>query len=277
MSNGNSSNEYILGRGISESVRLYGQHLLWKLHQGYLLHPSITRTENMKIADIGSGTGLWLLDLARDLPCTAQLDGYDVSNKQFPPRHLWPENVTLALLDSFDNPPLSLVGQYDVVHLRMWASNLRTKDVRSLIYNVKKLLKPGGYIQWEDADLLHQVVRTNLAEAFEREINVLFESVGLDYSWVHSLPRSLAEEHLTIVQCTCDTFEHILVQLCTDTYLLALKEILEGIKRMSSHNIGDYSTCPSEVALDQLLASHNNDLVYNWGPIVVLAQNDNTQ
>ena len=93
-------------------------------------------------------------------------------------------------------------------------------------------------------------------------------------SWVHNLPRSLAEEHFTIVQCTCDTFEHNLVQLCTDTYLLALKEILEGIKRMSPHNIGDYSTCPSEVALGHLLASHNNGLVYNWGPIAVLAQND---
>lgn len=50
-----------------------------------------------------------------------------------PPKELWPQNVTLDQLDSLVDPPTSLAGQYDVVHLRMWASNLHGSDASSLI------------------------------------------------------------------------------------------------------------------------------------------------
>jgi hypothetical protein len=36
--------------------RLDAQHLLWKLHRGYELHPHIPVTEYMKIAELGTGT-----------------------------------------------------------------------------------------------------------------------------------------------------------------------------------------------------------------------------
>lgn len=46
----------------------------------------------------------------------------------------------LGLLDSLVDPPSSLYGQYDVVHLRMWASNLRGDDISLLSRHVKHLL-----------------------------------------------------------------------------------------------------------------------------------------
>jgi len=46
----------------------------------------------------------------------------------------------LGLLDSLADPPPQLVGQYDVVHLRMWASNLKGNDTRPVMEHVKKLL-----------------------------------------------------------------------------------------------------------------------------------------
>ncbi|KAJ5383364.1 hypothetical protein N7517_001275 [Penicillium concentricum] len=47
---------YILGRTIEDSVRLDAQHLLWKLHTGFTLLPNIPIMENMRIADLGTGT-----------------------------------------------------------------------------------------------------------------------------------------------------------------------------------------------------------------------------
>lgn len=41
--------------------------------------------------------------------------------------------------------------------------------------------EPGGFIQWEEADLVHQFVEGPKAEDFEREINEMFDKVGLDY------------------------------------------------------------------------------------------------
>lgn len=43
-------------------------------------------------------------------------------------------------MDSLRDPPEALHGKYDVVHLRMWASNLRTRDVKLLIRSASKLL-----------------------------------------------------------------------------------------------------------------------------------------
>lgn len=110
----------------------------------------------MRVAEIGAGTGyvfvrvqhlilirtysVWLFDLAQELPDTVCLHGYDISATQFPPKELWPPNVELSLMDSLNDPPSSLLEKYDVVHLRMWASNLRTQDVKTLICNVAKLL-----------------------------------------------------------------------------------------------------------------------------------------
>lgn len=98
-------------------------------------------------------------------------------------------------------PPPALIGQFDIVHLRMWASNLWGKDISILISHVKSLLstdcsrqkpefvgitnnsvaEPGGFIQWEDADLVHQFVEGAKAKEFELRINEVFGKAGLDY------------------------------------------------------------------------------------------------
>lgn len=67
--------DYVLGRDISDSIRygdsswpkqyreklilhrLDAQHLLWKLHNRYTLHPAIPKSDHMKIAEVGTGTG----------------------------------------------------------------------------------------------------------------------------------------------------------------------------------------------------------------------------
>ena len=145
------------------------------------------------------------------MPSSVQLHGFDISHDQFPLKELWPQNVTLGLLNSLSEPPEAFSGQYDVVHLRMWASNLRESDTSSLINHVKKLLsmffspfflfffflvhlvhyhadnlgnlltEPGGYLQWEDADLVHQHVQGATGLAFEQRMNHIFKRAGIDY------------------------------------------------------------------------------------------------
>ncbi|RSL63004.1 hypothetical protein CEP53_004597, partial [Fusarium sp. AF-6] len=73
MAHDQADDDYVLGRDISDSIRhgcslLDAQHLLWKLHNRYTLHPAIPKSDHMKIAEVGTGTGIWLFDLAQDLP-----------------------------------------------------------------------------------------------------------------------------------------------------------------------------------------------------------------
>ncbi|GAQ41452.1 hypothetical protein AKAW_05593 [Aspergillus niger] len=261
---------YPLGRGLSDSVRLDAQHLLWKLHTGYILHPQIPITPDMRIAEVGTGNGIWLFDLAPSMPPTVQLHGFDISEEQYPPKHMWPENVSLALLDAFRDVPPTLVGQYDVVHVRMWAANIRDGKTGPLISHLQQLLKPGGYIQWEEADLIHQLVKGPKALEFAERIPCLFQKVGLDFSWVTKLPRDLEEARLEVIESKTDSFQDFLVQKCTDTYLLALGEILRGTKLTCAEEIVPLVT-KHEAEL-QCLCAERKGTVYNWSPVKILAQ-----
>ncbi|RAH60898.1 hypothetical protein BO85DRAFT_435230 [Aspergillus piperis CBS 112811] len=264
------SDLYPLGRGLSDSVRLDAQHLLWKLHTGYTLHPHIPITPDMKIAEVGTGNGIWFFDLAPSMPPSVQLHGFDISEAQYPPKHMWPRNVKLELLDAFKNVPPTLVGQYDVVHVRMWASNIRDGNTRPLISHLQQLLRPGGYIQWEEADLIHQSVQGRKALEFAERIPSLFQKVGLDFSWATRLPRDLEEAHLEILESKTESFQGFLVQKCTDTYLLALGEILRGTKLTCAEEIVPLVT-KLEAEL-QSLCDERKETVYNWSPVKILAQ-----
>ncbi|KAJ2968170.1 hypothetical protein NQ176_g9310 [Zarea fungicola] len=266
----NSGDDYVLGRGAAESVRLDAQHLLWKIHLGHLLHPSIKVTENLKIAEIGCGTAIWLLHLSHELPPTVKLYGFDVSSKQYPPKELWPENLCLLTMDSLKSPPADLMGQFDVVHVRMWASNVTRTTLPTLVSHIRSLLKPGGYLQWEEANLTRQVVVGAKAQEFETHINSLFKEAGLDYSWVTILPEILRDEKFSILKLQEDTLPPSLRQLGTNTYLLALQEIIRGIR--SRLALPKESTYPYERALAELLNQHTSGIIYNWGPTFVLAQ-----
>jgi hypothetical protein len=83
---------------------------------------------------------MWLLDLASQIPQCAQLDGYDLSEKQFPPKSTWPANVTFSVLDAFGEVPDNLVHTYDVVHLRFWCCIVRKNDPSGLIRHAARLL-----------------------------------------------------------------------------------------------------------------------------------------
>ncbi|PQE14568.1 umta methyltransferase family protein [Rutstroemia sp. NJR-2017a WRK4] len=111
-------------------ARLNLQHYLWKDGLGYLLHPSIPLNgPNTRIADLGTGTGIWVLDLARQLPETTQLYGFDISDAQYPHPKYLPPNVKLETLDNLTpDPPSDL-----------------------------QVAGPGGYIQWNEFDPLRAI------------------------------------------------------------------------------------------------------------------------
>lgn len=94
------------------AARLNLQHFLWKQDQGYVLQPSISCAQEPGIAGIGTGTGIWLLDLSDSLPSSVQLDGFDVDISQCPPQPWLPNNVSIRKLDIFENIPDDLIGRY---------------------------------------------------------------------------------------------------------------------------------------------------------------------
>lgn len=159
---------------------------MWRYQTGYLLHPNIdTNKEYLRIADIACGTGIWLIETARSVPASTQLDGFDISAAQFPDKGWLPQNVTLSILDSLAPLPEHLVGKYDIVHIGLVVMLIKGENPVPLLKNVMAMLstlllacfttvsnpftsllpysaqpfansdelEPGGCVQWDEQDV----------------------------------------------------------------------------------------------------------------------------
>lgn len=144
-----SEDTYTLPRHGDESTRLDAQHEAYTKIIGYLLHPRIEAAlpPSARIADVGTGTGVWLHDLAKTCPSTWELEGFDISDEQFPPpderRRIQYDQLSIT-----EAIPEQHQGQFDVVHLRLLVCGLTSDQWAVAARNVLQLLKPGGWIQW---------------------------------------------------------------------------------------------------------------------------------
>ena len=83
---------------------------------------------------------IWLLDLAKNLPSSAQLEGFDTSSASYPPEEWLPENVKLGIWNVFEGPPESLHNRYDVVHIRLFLVVIKDNDPSPILRHCLKIL-----------------------------------------------------------------------------------------------------------------------------------------
>ena len=116
-----------------------------------------------------SRTRIWPIDVAENTSLQAEVDGFDLSNKFFPPRAWLPSNIRLHLQDVYKPFPEAFSGLFDVVHLRLFLT-LSADQVMQILQKAMTLLstffrdtsgssnrqlispEPGGYIQWTEHD-----------------------------------------------------------------------------------------------------------------------------
>ncbi|PQE15976.1 UMTA methyltransferase family protein [Rutstroemia sp. NJR-2017a BVV2] len=173
---------YVLSRDMYSSIRLNLQHFLWKDGLGYLIHPSVPLTgTNCRIAGLGTGTGIWLLDLAKQLPDTTQLHGFDVADSQFPHAKYLPQNVTLHVLDCLNSePPIELQETFDIVHLRLWLGVVPNGDPTALLRHALKLLRPNGEQSPYVAKVLTLIQEIRDHSRWIERLPELFKQFGLE-------------------------------------------------------------------------------------------------
>ncbi|KAL6720922.1 hypothetical protein ACLMJK_000021 [Lecanora helva] len=192
--------DYVFGRDYSASARLNYQHALLKQHHGFLLHPSISQEiHKARIADIGTGTGVWPLQASRSFP-NAQFDGFDISPAQYPPEAWLPDNVRLHVQDAYTQFPADMLEVFDVVHIQKLITIIYDNDPTALIKNILPLLKPGGYIQWNEIDPASASVDASAkaerrAMATEGMLKFMTSpEVARSMAWISNLDKILLEQ-----------------------------------------------------------------------------------
>ena len=122
----------------------------------YDIYPQLREAipaEGARIADVGCGTGAWLLSLNKTVPASHELHGFDISASQFPPPASLPVNVHLHTANAMQPFPPQYHGTFDLVHLRLLVCALERDDWVTVARNVLQILKPGGHIQWDEPEL----------------------------------------------------------------------------------------------------------------------------
>ncbi|PWY75248.1 S-adenosyl-L-methionine-dependent methyltransferase [Aspergillus sclerotioniger CBS 115572] len=197
---------YSLDHGSAAAFRLNGLFYFWKETFGFNIHPTIAKalqSPSPRIADVATGTAIWLLDLARELP-NATLDGLDMTLEKAPAAEWLPANITLREWNMNDEVHADLVGKFDVVHLRLLFIVVENGDPSPTIRKVTRLLKPGGWIQWDELSLVgRQIVtaRPGLKTKALESLGWFWEANGRQ-DWVEQLPDSFEKEGLTKTQIT---------------------------------------------------------------------------
>ncbi|KAJ8121264.1 hypothetical protein ONZ43_g2243 [Nemania bipapillata] len=193
-----SQPEYVFTRDYVDRNRLNLQHYLWVEQFGYYIHPHIPPPgPQHRIADIGTGTGVWLMDLSARLPATVRLEGLDVSLAATTPAGWVPSNVSFREWNIKQEPPEDLIEQYDIIHVRFLLFVLLDDEIPGVLQRLMKLLKPGGHLQWEESDVSSaRIEKTQPDNKIEAVTRLLKLSSGLDSrlkpTWVPKLAE-LAE------------------------------------------------------------------------------------
>ncbi|KAF2197605.1 S-adenosyl-L-methionine-dependent methyltransferase [Delitschia confertaspora ATCC 74209] len=198
---------------------------------GYLLHPKIpTNQEDLRIIDLGAGTGIWAEEIADQYP-NATIDAVDISADQFPPESFRSKNTHFWTHNCFEPFPEQYLGKFDVVHARFWLCIVNDDVAKQLFENFVTLLKPGGYLQWvEPLPRTAHVVSRNggaPAPACEKLVQTWMKPTPLSsYDWVHALPRLFQEFKVQVEVEDKFTNPDRYLPIAAQTFLLGLTEYL---------------------------------------------------
>jgi len=242
-----SVTEYWATRDFRTSARLHLQHWQWNYQLGYAIHPLIPKDHpDLSIADVAAGNGAWLIEISRQVPSSARLQGFDITAVHFPAKEWLPDNMSMHILDAFTpDLPADLVGAFDVVHIRTISSVVKDNNVQPLITNLVKMLKPGGYLQWDEYDTSALTTRSPNAsisnpasKEFVTLMAYMINAANLFTDWLHDLPNIFGGNNLDVVAQEKFEPRKELLKVWTDDLLMVWEEVPAQLPKESTVGVG---------------------------------------
>jgi SAM-dependent methyltransferase len=227
---------YMLERGYLATSRLNFQFYLWKGALGFNIDPSLPVNADSVIADVAAGTLIWPIDVAREHP-GIPIDCFDIDLDQAPHQSLTPSNIQKRYWDIFEDPPADVIGKYDYVHVRLLLLVIDGGDPRRILRNLYKLLKPGGYLQWDEIDCVNMGVKRAEPQIPTPGLNELSKVAwaGGKHDWTIQLPKYMKEEGFNETRIEYFDDPPELVRAFTDLHLCTMEEAANALQRVGKH------------------------------------------
>ncbi|KAK6069523.1 hypothetical protein SCUP234_10605 [Seiridium cupressi] len=128
-----------------------------------------------------------------------RLGGLDITFDAAPSHETLPTIINLRHWNVKDSVPGDFAGTYDIVHGPFFSFVLLNDEVSGVVKKLHALLKPGGYLQWEEADLETLRFDKTRPECKTDCLDELFKLPAiqdhcLKPTWAGRLPEILSEE-----------------------------------------------------------------------------------
>lgn len=132
--------------------------------------------------------------------------------------------------DAFDptGPPPALAGAFDIVHLRLFIAIVRQNDPTPVLDYCNKLLKPGGYLQWDDHEpSVNRVGSYNESPTEGMNMISRMTQTHKPTDWIARLPKSFSECGFEIVDVDLKVILPWQRGMYTDSYCMLADEFVE--------------------------------------------------
>lgn len=163
------------------------------------------------------------------------LVGLDLFPVHFPAAANLPDNIKLGVLDAFSEiVPEEHVGQYDV-HVRVFTGVVKNNDPAPVVRNAFKMLKPGGYLQWDEFDGgswkgvapgdESSVSISATTEMLQTALESGRKAMKLEYYWIENLGKIFQEHGLELLEHKRMDVKKELRKTMTDSLLMTLHHV----------------------------------------------------
>ncbi|KAF4634393.1 hypothetical protein G7Y89_g3729 [Cudoniella acicularis] len=174
----------------------------------------------------------WLLELAAQISPQIELHGFDISSDLFPAKEYHPPNLTLQHLDAFGDLPENLKGKFDIVHIRAFTIVVKGGHPGKLLDNLVAMLKPGGYLQWDEMDSAsfsahapNQLTPKTDTERLLNRFQISCAKMDLKFGWISNLSNIFEEKKLAVVESVRLPISDSLRHMSTDNFLMGLNDL----------------------------------------------------
>ncbi|KAJ7657246.1 S-adenosyl-L-methionine-dependent methyltransferase [Mycena polygramma] len=192
--------QYALPADNEERKRLVIQHnALRGLFENRSLIAPVTLASNDRVLDIGTGPGLWVMDLAQSVDPRVEMVAVDITDRLFPPSP--PKNVDFQV-ESVKSLPQDWTNSFTLVHQRLLMLALRTSEWPQALSEIHRVLCLGGWVQlgesepWYEGEAPDKPCLEKVVAMYRR----LVESRGLYVDCARDIPKMLEQAGFVDIQ-----------------------------------------------------------------------------
>ncbi|KZT18373.1 S-adenosyl-L-methionine-dependent methyltransferase [Neolentinus lepideus HHB14362 ss-1] len=141
--------QYILPSDEEEKARLELQHrVLQRAISSRLIIPPLSLQSGDKVLDCGTGSGIWLTDLSKQVPSDVSLFGIDIEPRLFPTSELANMQFSVGTTTQL---PTDWSNTFRLVNQRLLIAALSANEWPTVLSEIKRVLIPGGWVQLLEA------------------------------------------------------------------------------------------------------------------------------